>query len=46
MVDPKHIVLGEIQNVMASMRLNRKWSSAAKQPVCSLQCLPPLLIYL
>eukprot|EP00026_Physarum_polycephalum_P022668 Phypoly_transcript_26911.p1 GENE.Phypoly_transcript_26911~~Phypoly_transcript_26911.p1 ORF type:complete len:147 (+),score=26.11 Phypoly_transcript_26911:34-474(+) len=25
-MDPKHIVLGEVQNVLASMRLNCKWS--------------------
>ena len=32
MLDPVHVVMGEIQNVLAAMRLNRRWTASM---VCS-----------
>jgi hypothetical protein len=29
-LDPTYIILGEIQNVVAAMRLNSKWSSRSR----------------
>lgn len=28
MLDPVHVVMGEIQNVLAAMRLNRRWTAS------------------
>lgn len=29
MLNPVHIIMGEVQNVLSAMRLNRRWSSSA-----------------
>lgn len=31
MIDPIHVVNGEVQNVLAAMRLNRRWASSTPQ---------------
>lgn len=38
MLDPVHVVMGEIQNVLAAMRLNRRWTASMVCLAHQLKC--------